>query len=186
MNQSNLNQSNLNQPNMNLSNPLDLLKDIHLPEPSPWWDIAMGWWILALCIIGLLVWAAPKLWRRWLNYRRNKVLQHDIQAQFKDICDEYAQHQDAAKLLSDSNVLLRRVVLTLYPKTQNVGLTGKDWLFFLDSVWVNKPELSFVSSSIQNLLLDGAYRPVVTANEGDINKLVETIQAWLKSVSHHV
>jgi len=171
---------------MSQPNPLDQLKDVHLPEPSPWWDIAIGWWILALCVIGILVWAVPKLWRGWLSYRQNKLLKHDIKDQFKDICDEYAQHQDAAMLMSDTNILLRRVVLTLYPDTHSAGLTGKDWLLFLDSVWMNKPELSFTSSSIQNLLLDGAYRPTVSANEDDINQLVETIQAWLKSVSHHV
>jgi len=176
----------MSQPNMNQPNPLDQLKDIHLPAPSPWWDIAMGWWILALCVIGLLVWAVPKLWRRWLSYRQQKALQQDIQAQFTHICNAYALHQNAAMLISNANVLLRRVVLTLYSDTKSSGLTGKDWLIFLDGVWVNKPEVSFTSLSIQNLLLDGAYRPVVSADESEVILLCDTIRAWLKSVSHHV
>jgi hypothetical protein len=51
----------------NAPDPLQDLRDVHLPDPISWWPPAFGWWmIMGLLIIGgsLIIWA----WGlRWLN-----------------------------------------------------------------------------------------------------------------------
>ena len=39
------------------ANPLDQLRDIHLPEPISWWPLAPGWWLLIIIALALMVWA---------------------------------------------------------------------------------------------------------------------------------
>ena len=43
-------------PQAQAPNPLDQLRDIHLPEPISWWPPAPGWWILAVASCALLAW----------------------------------------------------------------------------------------------------------------------------------
>ena len=59
------------------TNPLDQLKDIHLPEAVSWWPPAIGWWILAVLIISLVVVLTHLMLRTWRNtrYKRQALKQ---------------------------------------------------------------------------------------------------------------
>jgi len=165
---------------------LSQLKDIHLPAPSPWWDWAIGWWVLLLLAVVLLVWSIPKGLRYMQKQRQKKMLKQEMQQQWQAICEAYAQHKDSQALVSALNILLKQVALTLFPKHQAASLTGKAWLQFLDSQWQNKPAAAFASPKIQALLLDGMYRSHVDAEEEDIQALCDLVQGWLKDVAKHV
>jgi len=41
---------------MNGQNPLDMLRDIHLPGEVSAWPPAPGWWILAILSIAFILW----------------------------------------------------------------------------------------------------------------------------------
>ena len=43
------------------------LRDIHLPEPVGWWPPAIGWWLLPVCVLGLIVLLI------WLIRRRMRI-----------------------------------------------------------------------------------------------------------------
>ncbi len=158
------------------------LKDIHLPAASPWWELAYGWWLLLAFLLVLLFWGVPRL-KRWLHVRREKrAVLASVQAGFKALQQDFAEHQNVHQLLAELSILLRRVALTLFEAEQVQGLTGDAWLDFLDKQWRQKPELSFQSPKIAQLLSEGAYRPSDNASVEDAQALLALVQQWLDEV----
>ncbi len=145
------------------------LKDIHEPEAIGWWPPAIGWWILAVLIpllIILLVWFYKRLTRKTALKTAKKML-----AKIK---------QDAARdnlqKLDELSVLVRRVAISVSPRAKAAGLTGRQWLEFLDTSVKGTP----FSEGIGQLLADAPYRKTPpTALE--ISQLIELCESWLKS-----
>jgi len=145
------------------------LKDIHEPEAIGWWPPAIGWWILAVLIpllIILLVWFYKRLTRKTALKTAKKML-----AKIK---------QDAARdnlqKLGELSVLVRRVAISVSPRAKAAGLTGRQWLEFLDTSVKGTP----FSEGIGQLLADAPYRKTPpTALE--ISQLIELCESWLKS-----
>ncbi|MAT50046.1 MAG: hypothetical protein CMK32_02550 [Porticoccaceae bacterium] len=54
-------------------NPLDQLRDVHLPPPPGWWPPAPGWWLLAALIIILMVAGALRWRRRRVQTRHRRM-----------------------------------------------------------------------------------------------------------------
>jgi len=104
------------------------LRDLHLPEPIGWWPLAMGWWLLiALAVVALIL-----LGRTYLQHRREAAARRHALRRFKEHCDEYTQHGNAIKLGKQLSELLRRTMLAYAPRDEVAGLTGEDWLAWLD------------------------------------------------------
>jgi hypothetical protein len=103
------------------------LRDIHLPDAVSWWPPAPGWWALAGLVIVLLVvlWAL----RAW---RRRRRLRNDAIAELARICDDFEHHDDELRLVRELSVLLRRIAISYYPRSDVAALTGDAWLRFLD------------------------------------------------------
>ena len=58
------------------ANPLDQLRDIHLPEAIGWWPLAPGWWLLIILVcLGLITLARLFLRRRQASAYRRQALQ---------------------------------------------------------------------------------------------------------------
>jgi len=167
------------------------LKDIHLPQPSPWWDIAWGWWLLLVLMLVFVVWGLPKLVQWWRVYQQRKQLKHNIAHEFAAICANYASTQDVVQFLSETNTFLRRVVLSQHKNTQDknvqvAGLIGQAWLAYLDGFWQKgKPSLSFTDDKIMHLLLHDAYQTKENmeqqaVSQEDVIRLQALVQDWLK------
>lgn len=108
--------------------PLDLpLRDIHLPDPVSWWPPAPGWWLLAGLLI--LLAASVLLMVRW--YRRGR-LGRSARSALERVFVDYRQHGDPQRLLRELSVLLRRIALSYFPRTEVASLSGEAWLAFLD------------------------------------------------------
>ena len=145
------------------------LKDIHEPEAIGWWPPAIGWWMLAVSIpllIILLVWFYKRLTRKTALKTAKKML-----ARIK---------QDAARdnlqKLGELSVLVRRVAISVSPRAKAAGLTGRQWLEFLDTSVKGTP----FSEGIGQLLADAPYRKTPpTALE--ISQLIDLCESWLKS-----
>ncbi len=101
---------------------IDLLNQLAEPEqPAPVSMVPQtaGWLVLAILILVLVTYLIFRFWRRWraAAYRRAAV-------------DELAQAGDDPAAVAD---VLRRTALAAWPRSKVAGLTGGDWLAFLDA-----------------------------------------------------
>lgn len=94
------------------------LRDAHPPAAPSWWPPAPGWWLallLALALAVLVMRYGPAWWRR-LRLRRRLFAALEATASVAEISQ-----------------LLRRAALERYPEARPAGLTGADWVAFLES-----------------------------------------------------
>ncbi|HEB81580.1 MAG TPA: DUF4381 domain-containing protein [Gammaproteobacteria bacterium] len=163
-------------------NPAELpLKDIHLPEAVSWWPPAPGWWLLLAAII--LLGLALVLLRRWYKSRQ---LQRDIHAELARIKQTYKSTGNRLKLAQDLSILLRRAAISWYPQGDEngkdiAGLTGEDWLAFLDRT-ASQGERKFQSDT-GRVLLSAPYLPADSKDKGiagfDADALIALSESWL-------
>ena len=104
------------------------LRDLHLPEAIGWWPLAPGWWFVLFLVataVGYLVWRAYKRWQH--NAPRRFALR-----QLARYEREYVEHRNPVTLARQLSELLRRVMLAYAPRDEVAGLTGENWLQWLD------------------------------------------------------
>lgn len=145
------------------------LKDIHEPEVIGWWPPAIGWWILAVAItllIIFLVWLYKRLTRKTALKTANKIL-----AQIKQDVT-----RDNLQKLSELSVLVRRVAISVSPRAKAAGLTGRQWLAFLDSSVKDAP----FSEGVGQLLADAPYRKTPVTDQ-ELSQLIDLCEDWLKA-----
>lgn len=145
------------------------LKDIHEPAAIGWWPPAIGWWILAVAIpvlIVLSVWLYKRLTRKTALKTARKIL-----VQIKQ-----DGNADNLQKLCELSVLVRRVAISVSPRTAAAGLIGRDWLEFLDRSVKGAP----FSEGIGRLLTDAPYRNT-PPTEQEISQLIDLCENWLKA-----
>jgi hypothetical protein len=145
------------------------LKDIHEPDAIGWWPPAIGWWILAVAIpllIIFLVWFYKRLTRKTALKTAGKML-----ARIKQDAT-----RDSFQKLSELSVLVRRVAISVSPRAKAAGLTGRQWLAFLDRSVKGLP----FSEGVGQLLADAPYRKT-PPTEQEISQLIDLCEDWLKS-----
>ena len=145
------------------------LKDIHLPEAIGWWPPAIGWWLLAVLIplsIAFLYWLHKRLTRRTAI----KTAKNNLAA----IKSNPAL--DNSKKLHELSMLIRRVAISVNPRTEVASLTGRQWLAFLDSSVKGSP----FSEGCGQLLTDAPYRNT-SPGELEITQLISLCEDWLKA-----
>ncbi|MBT8107935.1 MAG: DUF4381 domain-containing protein [Gammaproteobacteria bacterium] len=104
------------------------LRDLHLPGDISWWPLAPGWWVLialALIALGYLV-------HLYLQHRSGSAARRYALRQLNALTAEFEQHGDAVAFSSSLSELLRRTMLAYAPRQDVAGLTGEEWLQWLD------------------------------------------------------
>ncbi|MDO9168712.1 MAG: DUF4381 domain-containing protein [Methylobacter sp.] len=145
------------------------LKDIHEPEVIAWWPPAIGWWILAVLtplLIIFFIWLYKKLSRKTALKTARKIL----------IQIKHDTTRDNLQKLCAVSVLLRRVAISVSPRAKAAGLTGRQWLEFLDTSVKGLP----FSEGVGQLLADAPYRKT-PSTELEISQLIELCEDWLKA-----
>jgi len=158
-----------------MTDPLELpLRDIHLPGEISWWPPAPGWWILAALVIGVIVGG-------WLLYQRHRQFKLSAtrlaRLELQTIISQYESGKDPVELLRQLSVLLRRLSISLFPRTEVASLTGPAWLEFLDR---QTPHKNFTSAT-GRLLTEAPYRREVTAEEAEL--VLKYSQDWINTVA---
>ena len=101
---------------------LQKLNDIVQAGAVPWWPPAPGWYVLAGALVLAAVWAAYRGLRHWQRNRYRREARRELDAIVRD-------GPTAAPRVPE---LLKRVALSAWPRERVAGLTGRDWLAFLD------------------------------------------------------
>ena len=154
-------------------NPIDFselpLRDIHLPASISWWPLAYGWWILFACLgaVLLVVWLAYK--RRYRE--RAAILGLKAVAQ--------ALREGAAPVVCVQRIsmILRRFAMSVGESRAIAGLTGDNWLEFLDGRWARDE----FSAGVGRVLIFGPYAPPDRVSAGDASTLNELCLDWVRA-----
>lgn len=145
------------------------LKDIHLPDAIGWWPPAIGWWLLAVLIPALIVflyWGYKRLTRKTaINTAKKNLAVIKLDATL-----------DNARKLRELSMLLRRAAISIMPRTEVAGLTGRSWLAFLDQSLSGAP----FSEGCGRLLADAPYRNSAP-DDLEIAQLIDLCEDWLKA-----
>ena len=146
------------------------LRDVHLPAEPGFWPPAPGWWMLVVLLlvllIGLFIW-----WRRY-RQRQNKW-QHMHQL-WLNIQQDYQAHKNQAQLARDLSNLLRRFTRHELNNPEAAGLSGEDWIAFLNR---DLPEPVF--DELSETLNTGLYQPQATVQT---EPLLQAVHQFLR---HH-
>ncbi len=145
---------------------LDQLRDI-IPPPDPGiWPPAIGWWLLAIMMVLL-----PLGFRYLLNLMRQRHARQNIT---RDISQAATlQPEQAAIRLS---ILMRTVAMSRFPHSSVAGLTGEDWLNFLDS----SGETDQFTQGPGRLLITAPYERHPAC---DIQSLTQVCMKWVTRVT---
>jgi hypothetical protein len=107
------------------------LRDIHGLDPVSWWPPAPGWWLLVALLVGLgaLLWWLRRHWpRQWWwgsNWR--------VAARGELFLLRRRLYRDDPKLVAQSlSELLRRIAIARCGRKSCAGLSGPEWLAWLE------------------------------------------------------
>jgi hypothetical protein len=151
-------------PAMGTSQQMDL-RDIHMPAAPPLWPLAPGWWLfaaLAVAAIGVLAWRLLGLWRA--RRRRERIVAE---------LERLGAERTGPALVGDVSALLKRAALSRFPRAEVAGLTGADWLAFLDRTG----GAGAFARGPGRVLADGAYAP---RQDCDADALIGLARRWLR------
>lgn len=150
------------------TNPLNQLKDIHLPDPIGWWPIAPGWYLVALFLF-LLFGIVGHFILKKFRYFKPKKQALNLLKQYKI---EYENEKNAPLTSAKISDLLRRVALLYYPRAEVAGLNGEEWIQFLNHTSRN---IDFVP--VRAMLLELPFQSSSTIN---LNPLFSRTSLWIK------
>jgi len=150
------------------------LRDLHLPDMIGWWPLASGWWVLTgLTACGLLYLA----WRAFQSFRKNSARRKAL-SQLRYLKAEYSWTGDAISLGIRLSELLRRAMLAYAPRDEVAGLTGSEWLAWLDR---GLPDKAFTEGPGRDIESLPYRRPDPDATDVDLEGLVEAVHLRLKT-----
>jgi hypothetical protein len=110
--------------------PLQALRDLHLPAAPGWFPPAPGWWILLAIVLGAACYTAYRLWRRQRRRAPYRAAIRELEA---------ARAQGVAPGVGPSyadaaNAILKRVAIHALKRSEAAPLSGERWLTFLDAL----------------------------------------------------
>ena len=109
-------------------NPLDQLRDIHLPEAIDQFPSAPGWWILLFILVCAIAFYLYRIYQYKKAIRLIKPAKAEL-AELKSL-EENEVDSHAIALLTG---LIKRVCLIFYPSHQVASLNGESWWQFVNS-----------------------------------------------------
>ncbi len=151
------------------------MRDIHELPPPSWWPPALGWWLVAagVMLLAWLLWLAVRSLRRyppgsWHRDARNQLLA------LRRLTSQLTPDQSIREL----SELMRRIAVARVGREEAAGLTGEEWLQWLEKL---DPE-QFPWSREGKALISAPYAPpgkCQVSNE-QVNRLIEAALVWAR------
>jgi hypothetical protein len=154
-----------------LEQALAALRDIHLPAPPDPWRAAndlMGTLAL-LAVAALAVWLA----RRYVLVTPHVLALRELER----IRRAHRRGQPPAITLRACGSVVRRFVLALYPVSDVAGLSGEQWLAFLDRAGGAE---AFFQEGLGHVLAQGPFQPAPPPF--DAERLLAGLARWVRRV----
>lgn len=149
--------------------PLEKLRDIHLPEAISGWHWTLGWSLLLMAAFVGLLFTARVGYRRYRHgYAKRQALQ--LLTQYEQA---YRIDRDSQRLCAEVSTLLRRVALVYFPREQVASLTDEQWIDFL-----NKTSKKSDFESVREQLLTLPYQHKVP--HVNLDALLLGAKSWIK------
>ena len=145
---------------------LDQLRDV-IPPPEPgFWPPAIGWWTIAILLVAISV--------GFIYLLKMVKARHARQHLTRDISN--AATLESGQVAVRLSILMRKVAMTRFPQSSVAGLTGEEWLEFLDQ------------SGETDQFTRGPGRLLTTApydrhGETDVEALVRVCMSWVRHVT---
>ena len=150
------------------------LKDLHFPAEIDWWPLAIGWQMLIIIIFLFCCYLLHKMYLRW---KENKARRIAI-VELKTIKIKFEDNEDIALLIKQLSELLRRTMLAYADRKEVAGLTGTEWLEFLD----NGLEEKYFTLGMGQLIESLPYKNLDDHDkEIDIENLIDIVLKRLKT-----
>ena len=145
---------------------LDQLRDV-IPPPEPgFWPPAIGWWTIAILLVAISV--------GFIYLLKMVKARHARQHLTRDISN--AATLESGQVAVRLSILMRKVAMTRFPQSSVAGLTGEEWLEFLDQ----SGETDQFTRGPGRLLTTAPYdRHSVT----DVEALVRVCMSWVRHVT---
>ena len=145
-------------------NALKTLRDIHLPAPPAWWAMPEVWAALACTLMGVA----------WFIYHRLRHrLLHRSLRELAALEAAHALDPDAVHLARGLSQLLRRHAAACFPEAGVEGLTGRDWLDFLDAHGGGSDFTQGAGAVLESLPYQGS-------GSADTRALIALARRWLR------
>ena len=145
------------------------LRDLHLPETIGWWPLAPGWWI----VFGLLLIVSGFVLQRYRERRARNAARRHALARLDELLTEYEAHRNVVAFSAKVSELLRRTMLAYAPRKAIAGLTGEEWLAWLDKD-LTHPQ--FVTGPGRKLIELPYRNPVSDTVDADVYALVTAVR----------
>lgn len=151
---------------------LQQLKDIHLPEAMTQWPIAPGWLMLFIITLSLVVY----LIFDWLKQKRRKYAVKFALSKLNALKALMTDNPDNQNIAAELSTLIRRTALHYFNRKNIAGLSGTEWLHFLNQTG----QTSEFTTDTGRILIDAPYRK---SHNIDLAPLFELTQRWLIIIS---
>ena len=150
-----------------MNQPLDL-SPIITPSAPSWWPLAWGWWAVIVTAIVLIVLVFFIVKRR----KKNQHAKNEALARFRN--------SQSSNTLSPSEAqdIVRQAALSYFPREKVAGLSGDDWLTFLDAQ-LAKPLFSKKQSFWQQALYQDTALMTDEQKRAQ-QQLVNDCEIWLR------
>lgn len=165
-------------PQVPAENPLDKLRDIHLPDQIDSFPSAPGWWLL-LAIV--LITAGYFIFKHY-QYKKAIRLLKPAKAELKKLRSLPPQTINAHSIATLS-ALLKRVCLIYFPNLEVASLSGQRWLKFLNQQKAknNAEEIFFSPQDIQ-LFCEMPYQKDPKINGPDWMSLISASESCITQI----
>lgn len=156
------------------ANPLDQLRDIHLPEPVSWWPPAPGWWLLIIITLALTAWTTHFLYRRYKAalYRRQALKKLDQ-------LTELNNQQQLTQLYE----LLKQTANSAYPQLRPASLGTEAFVNFLISS-CNKEVFQQLDFDLAQALYSNSKQGFSSRSNEQLERLLRDARIWIKGHRH--
>jgi len=153
---------------------LQLLHDIVLPAPVPWWPLAPGWYVLAIIVI--IVFAGLAI--RWaLRYRKN-YYRREALAQLDAIFQKMQSPDARTAALVKTAILVKQVALVSFDRPRVAPLSDEPWRRFLTDVGQTGALTPEISGLVDNVLYGRVDGTVLT--DDALRAVYEAARSWIR------